>query len=145
MLALRLKAARQSGPTQSEVLLTKSRLTQARNLAAKRHDYVEVKERDAQLATLQEDNAEIFAKLKEKEAEVDRFAKVNEMNRKANAAAVKKGEEIEREKRKAARIAAVNGGGGAPGSGASTPVPPRDLSARVKTMPRVRHEMNNNR
>jgi RNA polymerase-associated protein RTF1 len=138
MIERRLKT-QQSGPTQSQVLSQKSRLTQARNLAAKRHDYAEVKEINSQLATLEEEHAELFTRLKQQEAEVDRFGKVNEMNRRANAAAVKKAEEMERERRKLARTAAANGG---PGSGASTPIP-RDLSARVKTMPRVRHEMHN--
>lgn len=101
--------------------LERSRLTQARTLAMRRHDYDEVKDIDIQLAA-----AEIVTAPARVEA-VDVLAKVNERNRKANQEAVRRAEMAESERKRRERKLVAAGG-------AATP---QDPSARLKTVPRL--------
>lgn len=103
--------------------MEKSRLTQAKTLAQRRHDFAEVEEIDAKLAELAAATAE---REPHRSEPTDLLAKVNERNRKANMEAVRKAElaEVER-KRRERKLAA---------SGTATPVDP---SARLKIKPRL--------
>ena len=101
--------------------LERSRLTQARTLAMRRHDYDEVKDIDIQLAAVESlpTPARVEA--------VDVLAKVNERNRKANQEAVRRAEMAESERKRRERKLVAAGG----------TVTPQDPSARLKTVPRL--------
>lgn len=101
--------------------LERSRLTQARTLAMRRHDYDEVKDIDTQLAA-----AESIPVPARVEA-VDVLAKVNERNRKANQEAVRRAEMAESERKRRERKLVAAGG----------TLTPQDPSARLKTVPRL--------
>ncbi|KAF8056914.1 hypothetical protein FPV67DRAFT_1529440, partial [Lyophyllum atratum] len=104
--------------------MEKSRLTQARTLAQRRHDYAEVAEIDAKLVEL---GGVVQPQLRDDT--IDLLAKVNERNRKANTEAVRKAEIAEAERKRRERKLAAAGG-----TGTLTPVDP---SARLKIMPRL--------
>lgn len=81
------------------VRMEKSRLTQARTLALRRQDLVEVRSIDVQLAELNATNPEV-----EREGTTaDIMAIVNERNRKANLEATRKAEQKEAERKKRER------------------------------------------
>jgi len=108
------------------ITMERSRLNQARTLALRRQDAVEVAEIDVKLAALPEVAATRAA---EEDDLAARLLKVNERNRKANMEAVRKAELLEAErKRKERKLANANG------SGVSTPVDP---SARLRTIPKM--------
>jgi RNA polymerase-associated protein RTF1 len=86
------------------VRMEKSRLTQARTLALRRQDLVEVRSIDAQLTELNTANPD----MERGDTAADVMAMVNERNRKANLEATRKAEQIEAERRKRERkLAAV--------------------------------------
>nr|GAT58102.1 predicted protein [Mycena chlorophos] len=119
---------RGTGPTTNSVVLERARLTAARKLAVARHDNVEMTEIDEQLRKLNEANGAVT---KPREQEEDKFAKVNERNRKANMEAVRKAELEAAERKRRERKAAAAGGKG-------SPVPKvNDPSARLRTVPRT--------
>lgn len=106
------------------ITMQRSRLTQAKTLALRRQDYVEVADIDAKLKEL----PVIQTAREEEESLGDKLAKVNERNRKANLEAVRKAELLEAErKRRERKLHAA-------GSGVATP---SDPSARLKTIPRT--------
>ncbi|EIW79650.1 plus-3-domain-containing protein [Coniophora puteana RWD-64-598 SS2] len=108
------------------ITMERSRLNQARTLALRRQDAVEVAEIDVKLAALPEVAA---TRVAEEDDLAARLLKVNERNRKANMEAVRKAELLEAErKRKERKLANANG------SGVSTPVDP---SARLRTIPKM--------
>ena len=117
-----------SGVQQSSAAITleRSRLIQARTLALRRQDAVEVAEIDVKLAALPE---VATTRTPEEDDVAARLAKVNERNRKANLEAVRKAElqEVER-KRRERKLANANG------SGVTTPIDP---SARLRTIPKT--------
>ncbi|KZT08127.1 plus-3-domain-containing protein [Laetiporus sulphureus 93-53] len=106
------------------VAMERSRLSQARTLAARRQDWVEVAEIDTQIAELAA-SAPTREGSREDSRE-DILAKVNERNRKANLEAVRKAEmqETERKRRERKLLAAA---GGTP-----RPSTPADPTARLK-------------
>jgi RNA polymerase-associated protein RTF1 len=130
MLA-RKNQLRASSQTPVSITMEKARLTQARTLAIRRQDGVELAELDAKLAELATHSAS--QESSDFDDVDDMLAKVNERNRKANIEAVRLAELREAErKRKERKLAAQSGGG------ANTPRPAvQDPSARLKTVPRV--------
>jgi RNA polymerase-associated protein RTF1 len=115
-------------PTASLALtMERARLTQARTLALRRQDAVEVAELDVQLAALPGGtksssgagaNAATDALLAEDVR--DRLARVNERNRRANLEAVRRAEMVEAERKRARRkLEAAEGA--TPGSTRSAP------------------------
>ncbi|KAF8185068.1 hypothetical protein K438DRAFT_2020285 [Mycena galopus ATCC 62051] len=120
-------------PTLSVV--ERSRLNAQRTLAQRRQDYDEVREIDAQLAALSaSSNAESGTKTPEEEEPADRLARVNERNRKANAEAVRKAEQVAMERKRMERKMLQQGKGGG-GKGEVERV--FDPSARLRTVPRL--------
>jgi RNA polymerase-associated protein RTF1 len=105
--------------------LERSRLTQARTLAQRRHDFIEVAEIDTQLAEL---NATLADRPSNSRDDDDMLTKVNERNRRANMEAVRKAEIAEADrKRRERKLAAAAGG----------TLAPVDPSARLRTVPRL--------
>jgi RNA polymerase-associated protein RTF1 len=130
MLA-RKNQLRASAQTPASMKMEKARLTQARTLAIRRQDGVELAELDAKLAELATHS--ISQGSSDFDSIDDMLAKVNERNRKANVEAVRMAELREAERKRKERKLAVQGGGGA-----NTPRPViQDPSARLKTVPRV--------
>ncbi|KAI0922796.1 hypothetical protein AcV5_009677 [Taiwanofungus camphoratus] len=123
-----LKATR---PSAASVTIERSRLTQARTLAIRRQDWAEVAIIDRQLEELAASAPARDESREEKQSHSDILAKVNERNRKANLEAVRMAEmrEAERKRRERKLLAA---GGGTPRSAT-----PADLSARLKTVPKL--------
>ncbi|KAE9403151.1 hypothetical protein BT96DRAFT_1017214 [Gymnopus androsaceus JB14] len=129
------------------VKLERSRLLQARTLAERRLDHKEVAELDAQIAEFDKmhgksggggggagdlggDDDSSLGKSRDgtkSSSGSDVLMKLSEKNRKANAEAVRKAEQMEVERRRRERKAQ---------SGTSTPVP-IDPSARLRTVPRT--------
>jgi RNA polymerase-associated protein RTF1 len=109
--------------SQGQLTMEKSRLTQARTLALRRQDYVEVKEIDVKLADLAATTTAIVPR---EEDDTDMLAKVNERNRKANLEAVRKAEVLDAERKRRERRLAATGA-----------VAPHDPSARLKILPRL--------
>lgn len=91
-----MMSSKQSAVT---VRMEKSRLTQARTLALRRKDFVEVQSIDTQLAELNVANPEV----EREDTATDIMAKVNERNRRANLEATRKAEQMEAERRKRER------------------------------------------
>ncbi|KAF8641267.1 hypothetical protein AX16_010097 [Volvariella volvacea WC 439] len=126
--------------------IERSRLLQAKTLAIRRQDYVEVAEIEAKLAAAStanedgEDNGRGEEVRRKISPEAEMLARVNERNRRANMEAVRKAEvaemERKRRERKLAAMGVGGGGGGEGGSGTASPVPV-DPSARLKTKPRM--------
>src|SRR5262245_48924748 len=112
----------------AHIKLEKSRLNQARTLAIRRQDHVELAAIDAQLAEIASREAPINGKEEREDTVADRLAKVNERNRKANLEAVRRAEVIEAERKKRDRKIARDGG---------TPVPSGDATARLKVSSRL--------
>jgi RNA polymerase-associated protein RTF1 len=105
--------------------LERSRLTQARTLAQRRHDFIEVAEIDTQLAEL---TAMLADRPSHSRDDDDMLTKVNERNRRANMEAVRKAEIAEADrKRRERKLAAAAGG----------TLAPVDPSARLRTVPRL--------
>jgi RNA polymerase-associated protein RTF1 len=120
------KSQLQSNKPAGVVTLERSRLTQARTLAQRRHDFSEVAEIDAQLAELAATSSADRPSNARKDD--DMLAKVNERNRRANMEAVRRAELAEADrKRRERKLAAASGG----------TVVPVDPSARLKTVPRL--------
>lgn len=123
-------------PSLQTLLSKKTSLIQARTLAQKRHDYAEADKIKLELEQLEEAHADMIGS---RPQQVDRFGAVNERNRQANLDAVRANEEAEKERRKKAAVgaAAMNAGhiGGSPAPAVV------DLSARVRTLPKIRHEV----
>ncbi|KAH7915879.1 hypothetical protein BJ138DRAFT_823015 [Hygrophoropsis aurantiaca] len=113
------------GQSAAALTLERSRLMQAKTLAARRQDYAEVAEIDAKLAELPVPTTNASTE----ENISDRLAKVNERNRKANLEAVRKAEVLEAERKRRDRKLAAAGA-----SGVATPTDP---SARLKVLPRT--------
>lgn len=107
------------------ITVQRSSLLQAKTLALRRLDYVEVAEIDAKLKEL----PVVQTTREEEESLADKLAKVNERNRKANLEIVRKAELHEAERRRRERKLAKAGN-----SGVATP---SDPSARLKTIPRT--------
>ncbi|KAF8581111.1 plus-3-domain-containing protein [Ramaria rubella] len=116
----------------SQAFAHKAKLTQERNLALARQDYKEA-------AQFEHELEELAAKQQTsgrrgQDGTADLMARVNERNRKANLDAVRKAEAEQairkRQERKAAAAAAANGG----------PNPVFDVSARLKTVPKIHHK-----
>jgi len=120
----------QNKPNLTQLISEKSRLHQARALAAGRQEFDEVANINAQIQELEASYPELSG---DKDKEEDRFARVNERNRKANIEAMRIASETEKKRRKM-----IGFGDSAASSRDRTPTV--DLSARVKTMPRLRHE-----
>ncbi|KDQ19023.1 hypothetical protein BOTBODRAFT_28502 [Botryobasidium botryosum FD-172 SS1] len=120
----------QNKPNLSQLISEKSRLHQARALAAGRQEFDEVANINAQIQELEASHPELSG---DRDKEEDRFARVNERNRKANIEAMRIASEVEKKRRKM-----LGAGDSAASSRDRTPTV--DLSARVKTMPRLRHE-----
>jgi RNA polymerase-associated protein RTF1 len=122
----------------------KSRLNQARALAFRRHDFIEVAQIDEQLLAAfgapgdgTTDGTDVTGKGEShsRERGDDVLAKLSEKNRKANIESVRKAEVMEAERRRRERKLAMSG------SGTSTPTDP---SARLKTIPRTLVSANQN-
>lgn len=107
------------------IAIERSRLIQAKTLAMRRQDFVEVTDIEAKLKEL----PVVQSTREEEESLADKLAKVNERNRKANVEAVRKAELLEAERKRRDRKLANAGG-----SGVATPTDP---SARLKTIPRT--------
>ncbi|KAF8240544.1 plus-3-domain-containing protein [Tricholoma matsutake] len=119
------KSQLQSSKPAGMVTLERSRLTQARTLAQRRYDFIEVAEIDAQLAELAATSSD---RASNPQGDDDMLAKVNERNRRANMEAVRKAEIAEADrKRRERKLAAAAGG----------TIAPVDPSARLKTVPRL--------
>ena len=118
---------------QAQIFNTRVRLNQEKNLAIKRHDYKEAETIEKELEALNAAHPELRRE-KPKDTSVDLLAKVNERNRKANLEQVRKAEaEIatrKRQERKAIAAAAAAG---------LAPPAPFDVSARIKTVPKINH------
>ena len=86
--------------------MEKSRLNQARTLALRRNDLVEVAQIDTQLAALTSDSTSS----RSRSSQADELARVNERNRKANMEAAKRAEMLEAERRRQKhKLAHANG------------------------------------
>lgn len=107
------------------ITMERSRLMQAKTLAMRRQDYVEVTDIEAKLKEL----PVVQTTREEEESLADKLAKVNERNRKANLEGVRKAELLEAERKRRERKLANAGG-----SGVATP---SDPSARLRTIPRT--------
>lgn len=108
------------------ITMERSRLIQAKTLAARRRDYDEVtkiEEKLKELPVVQTTREE------EEESLADKLAKVNERNRKANLEGVRKAELLEVERKRRERKLA--------NAGASGVATPSDPSARLKIIPRT--------
>ncbi|CAL1710020.1 unnamed protein product [Somion occarium] len=112
--------------TGTALTMERSRLSQARTLALRRHDQEEVQQIDAKLVELSEQQADSKPSRKQEESVEDILAKVNERNRRANAEAIRKAELRETErKRRERKLALANG--------SATPTTPNDPSGRLKS------------
>ena len=119
------KSQLQGNKSAGTLTLERSRLTQARTLAQRRHDFSEVEQIDTQLAELAAASSD---RPNNSRNEHDMLTKVNERNRRANMEAVRKAEIAEADrKRRERKLASTAGGAGAP----------IDPSARLKTVPRL--------
>ncbi|KAF9224867.1 plus-3-domain-containing protein [Gyrodon lividus] len=107
------------------IKMERSRLMQAKTLAMRRQDYIEVAQIDAKLNEL----PVVQNTREEEESLADKLAKVNERNRKANLEAVRKAELMEAERKRKERKLATAAG--------SSTLTPSDPSARLKTIPRT--------
>jgi RNA polymerase-associated protein RTF1 len=112
----------QMGKKQNAMAVTmeKSRLNQARTLALRRNDLVEVAQIDAQLAALTGDSTPA----RSKSNQLDELAKLNERNRKANMEAARKAEMLEAERKRSNRKLAMQANG--------TATPPSDRLKLLK-------------
>lgn len=137
-----LKKKKEMSATQSnsDLVLEKQGLHQARSLALKRQDYKEATELEEKISELEirihgSSNGGSPKKAADDKDEILR--RVNERNRKANLDAVRRAEaaasEQKRREREAAAKAAAQGGAAA----AAAVVAKFDPSARLKTMPRL--------
>ncbi|KAG2007226.1 hypothetical protein CC2G_014939 [Coprinopsis cinerea AmutBmut pab1-1] len=140
---LKRKKELQSSKSSSELMLERSRLSQARSLALKRLDHKEAAELEDKIAALE---AQIngpsggTASNSPRKAADDRdevLRRVNERNRRANVESVRRAELAESERRRKEREmaakAALTGGAGAAAAVATK----HDPSARLRTMPRL--------
>lgn len=119
------KSQLQGNKSAGMLTFERSRLTQARTLAQRRHDFNEVAEIDEQLAELTATSSD---RPGDSRNEHDMLTKVNERNRRANMEAVRKAEIAEADrKRRERKLAAAAGG----------TLAPIDPSARLKTVPRL--------
>lgn len=117
----------------------KARLNQRRVLAQNRRDEKEVAAATKELEELERKHPELLNTNRGIEAS-DRTAGVNERNRKAAVESRRAQEDADREaRRKRTTLAAVAAAGDV--SRPATP-PIKDLSARVKTVPKIIHENN---
>jgi RNA polymerase-associated protein RTF1 len=107
--------------------MERSRLTQVRTLALRRHDYGEVEKIDAELALFTTTIESANTRPKREESVTDMLARVNDRNRRANIEAVRQSELIAVERKRKARLLAATTG---------SPVP-QDPSTRLKTIPRT--------
>ncbi|KAF8327164.1 uncharacterized protein EI90DRAFT_2975148 [Cantharellus anzutake] len=120
-------------PSFQTLLARKATLNQQLTLAQNRRDQKEIGRIEGELAELSSDAT--------KRGEMaDRTTIVNERDRKANLESIRNQEEAERERRRkaalgASMVASQNG------SRSGSPFIKADLSARVKTMPKLVHEM----
>ncbi|GJJ14780.1 hypothetical protein Clacol_009048 [Clathrus columnatus] len=113
----------------------KVELTQQRHLALKRQDYKEVAEIEKELESLASTQSSANGRRERNDPQADLMAKVNERNRRANLEAVRKAEaELAARKRQERRVLA-----NAVATGSSLPIA-IDMSARVKTVPRIHHD-----
>ncbi|TFK29461.1 hypothetical protein FA15DRAFT_582199 [Coprinopsis marcescibilis] len=119
--------------SKSELVLERSRLTQARSLALKRLDEKEAEELQDQIADLDSQLALTASNSPKKTGLDDKdevLRRVNERNRKANQDAVRRAEIADNGRRKKERAKAANGGEDAD-------MTKYDPSARLKTNPRI--------
>ncbi|KAG8927066.1 hypothetical protein FRC02_008513 [Tulasnella sp. 418] len=108
-------------PTQSQVYFEKARLNQARVMASKQGDHAEVDRLTAAIAELDGKGNK-----SDEQTKLEAVARVNERNRRANMEGVRKAEIETAARRKKEAMA-----------GAPVKV---DLSARVRTIPKIRHD-----
>jgi RNA polymerase-associated protein RTF1 len=120
------KSQLQGNKSAGMLTLERSRLTQARTLAQRRHDFKEVAEIDTQLTELAA--ASSADRPNGSLNEHDMLTKVNERNRRANMEAVRKAETAEADRKRRERKLAATAGG---------TIAPIDPSARLKTVPRL--------
>jgi len=121
------KSQLQNNKSAGMLTLERSRLTQARTLAQRRHDFTEVAEIDTQLAELAATTSSAD-RPSNSPNDHDMLTKVNERNRRANMEAVRKAEIAEADRKRRERKLAVAAGG---------TLAPIDPSARLKTVPRL--------
>lgn len=117
----------------AQAFAARAQLTQERNLAMKRQDYNEVTKIEQQIEALAAVQGAANGKPdRRQDNHADVMARVNERNRKANLEAVRKAEAEQaarkRQERKAAAAAGVHG------------FATLDVSARVKTVPKIHHQ-----
>lgn len=92
-------------PSAAHITLEKSRLNQARTLALRRNDLVEVAQIDTQLTALTGD----LIPARPRSSQADDLARLNERNRKANMEAARKAEMLEAERKRRKLQAHANG------------------------------------
>src|SRR5882724_9161629 len=117
----------------AQTFAARAQLTQERNLAIKRQDYNEVAQIEQQLEALAAVQGTANGKPDRRhDNHADVMARVNERNRKANLEAVRKAEAEhvarKRQERKAAAAAGAHS------------LAILDISARVKTVPKIHHK-----
>lgn len=127
-------------PSFQTLLSRKATLNQQLSLAQNRRDQEEIGRIEFELSELKHAHPELFSDFAKRGEMTDRTAIVNERNRKANLEAVRLQEEAERERRKKAALGASMVAG-QNGSRSGSPFVKADLSARVKTLPKLVHEM----
>jgi RNA polymerase-associated protein RTF1 len=116
----------------SQAFAARAQLTQQRNLALKRQDYKEAAQIDQELETLASVQEAAGKRERAQDSHADLMARVNERNRKANLEAVRQAEAAQVARKRQERKAA------AAGAAIGQPVM-FDVSARVKTVPRIHH------
>jgi hypothetical protein len=121
-------------PNSQQVLAEKARLVQLRNVAVIRKDAEETEDLSRQLRELQDQHPDLLEERREAPVETKAFRE--EKARKHNLELIRKAEEAERERRR--KLVQESPARGTPPIG---PVAV-DLSARVKIMPRLRHNAN---
>ena len=127
-------------PSFQALLSRKATLHQQLSLAQNRREQEEITRIETELSDLKHAHPELFADIAKRGEMTDRTAIVNERNRKANLEVVRLQEEAERERRRKAALGASLVAGQT-SSRSGSPFVKADLSARVKTLPRLVHEM----
>jgi RNA polymerase-associated protein RTF1 len=117
----------------SQAFAARAQLTQERNLALKRQDYKEAAQIERELETLTTlQGAASGRRDRGPDTHADLMARVNERNRKANLEAVRRAEAEQAARKRQERRAALAGAGINPAT--------FDVSARLKTVPKIHHQ-----
>lgn len=118
----------------SQAFAARAQLTQERNLALRRQDYKEAAQIEQELEALVSlQQAANGKRQRGEDTHADVMARVNERNRKANLEAVRRAEAEQAARKRQERRAA------AAGIAPENPVF-LDVSARVKTVPKIHHQ-----